>query len=93
MAVPDRGRLSLAGTTGSELLDEIAGTSHRHGGRCGVAVILDALDPGDADALRVALTDRDKYSGEAIAAALRRRGHRIRGEVVRVHRRGGCSCE
>lgn len=60
--------------------------------RCSVAAILGKLEGQDRDALVVAIGD-DRFTGEAIAQALRAEGHQVSGHTVQRHRRGRCSCD
>lgn len=64
----------------------------RHGPRCGVALLLDTLDPTDATELQQILTDPRGPSGSLIARALANRGYPVKAPTLQRHRRGLCGC-
>jgi hypothetical protein len=74
------------------LLDEI-GKDNTHGGTtCAAATIRTGMSKADVDDYAAAMAN-PAFTSEAIARALRGRGHQIRGPQLQRHRRGNCSCE
>ena len=69
----------------------------KRGGRCRVAVILDALGESDRvalfDALWVPKEDPARLSAQGIADALASEGFPVHPKTIQIHRKGGCSCE
>lgn len=72
------------------LLEEARAESRRRT-VCSVTLLVERLAGEDRADLLAAL-DEEGVTGEAIAAALRRRGHQIAGQTVARHRAGRCSC-
>jgi hypothetical protein len=58
---------------------------------CRVRTILESLDTDDRKILESALLS-DEWSGSALSSALKERGLVVSAEIIRQHRRGGCSC-
>lgn len=65
----------------------------RRGKVCGVARVIEALDPGDAADLLAALAKDSGVGHATIARVLNERGFKIKGGTVGYHRNGECSCE
>lgn len=59
---------------------------------CSVGQLLDTLPTDEAKALAQAIRN-PQWRATQIAAELRAEGHRIGGDTVARHRRGGCKCE
>lgn len=59
---------------------------------CTIGVILDEMSDIDRVGLLHAL-DTPTFTGTAITAILKKRGHQISSHTVQRHRRGGCGCE
>ena len=77
----------------SSLLDDLASPDYRppKGPRCGVELVLTALDEKTRKTLQAAL-DNVYAPSTKIAQALADLGHRTSTHVVQRHRRGECRC-
>lgn len=74
----------------SSLADELK--AYRPGRpRCSFGVILEALDEGDRASVVAALDD-PSIPGTHVAKVLSSRGHPVKGDTVRRHGKGECSC-
>lgn len=58
---------------------------------CTIGAILADMSDIDRSGLQQAL-DTPAFTGTAITAILKRRGHQISSHTVQRHRRGGCGC-
>lgn len=74
------------------LLGDIEEASRRVGPQCKVAAAREALPPDEAADFDVALREA-RYTAEAIAKSLRKRGITIQAGSVSRHRRRVCLCE
>lgn len=59
--------------------------------RCGMAVLLEALDDKDRAVVVQALAD-ESINANAISRTLAANGHKASHQTVQRHRRGQCSC-
>lgn len=73
------------------LLQEIEAVGSARGPVCGVAMMMDDLDPADRADLETAFASV-RYRGAAISKALAARGIKIAAETIQRHRRGDCRC-
>ena len=73
------------------LLEEIESLSTKQGPLCRVKLVLDEMEPGEADEFR-RLMDVPRYSANAFVKAFKKRGHDVPEGTVQRHRRGGCKC-
>lgn len=58
---------------------------------CSIGIMLDDMSDIDRIGLCKAL-DTPTFTGTAIAAILKKRGHQISSHTVQRHRRGACGC-
>jgi hypothetical protein len=61
------------------------------GTRCAIAVVLDAMEPADAEELSDALVDAT-WAHAQIHRALKAEGHDLAASTVSRHRKGDCAC-
>jgi hypothetical protein len=73
------------------LLADIEAETRGSGPRCTVQRILGEIDPAEVAELEQAL-DSDRYTGNAIARALSKRGFKVGPDTILRHRRRDCSC-
>lgn len=59
------------------------------GPRCSLCLLIQRMDPKEADVLRSALGD-DTFTHAAISRALQSEGHKITANTVQRHRTRGC---
>jgi hypothetical protein len=76
----------------SSLKEAVEAETRKKGPVCGVQLIIDALNPTDADTLHGLLADRAVPS-TAIGRGLARIGHPVKAGAVARHRNGECACD
>jgi len=59
---------------------------------CKMRSIIDSLETEDADILKVALADRNKWRDYPLTKALEARGIQVSPNVLSKHRNNSCSC-
>jgi hypothetical protein len=72
--------------------DDVEVFSVRPTPRCGVGLLLEALELRDREGVLTAMA-RPEIPHSAISKAFNKRGHKISDFTVGRHRRGACTCE
>lgn len=80
------------------LAERLASTQRRGPGLpCSVAIVLEALNDKDAQALRDALAvpkgHPNRLSAQQLSEILREEGHKVPYKSLETHRKGACRCE
>ena len=81
------------GAIASLLLKQLEQAQSPHKGvTCAVAVMLNKLEPEEAEGVRRLIEDTEKPEASAWSLVLRNNGHTVSDDSIRRHRRKGCQC-